>query len=76
MLETCSIPGLERSPGEENGYPLQYFWGFPGNSGGKETACNSGDLVLIPPSVRKIPWRKEGLPTHYNILAWRIPQID
>ena len=20
-----SIPGLERSPGEENGYPLQYY---------------------------------------------------
>ena len=24
--DTGSIPGLGRSPGEENGYPLQYFW--------------------------------------------------
>ena len=22
--DACLIPGLERSPGEENGYPLQY----------------------------------------------------
>ena len=25
MHETCSIPGLRRSPGEGEGYPLQYF---------------------------------------------------
>ena len=29
--------------------------GFPGGSDGKESACNAG--------VRKIPWRREWLPT-------------
>ena len=30
-------------------------WGFPGGSVGKESACNSVDLGLIPRSVR-FPW--------------------
>ena len=30
--------------------------GFPGGSGGKESACNVEEL-------RKIPWRRERLPT-------------
>ena len=25
-----------------------YIMGFPGGSGGKESACNAGDLSLIP----------------------------
>ena len=35
-------------------------------SAGKESACNAGDLGLIPgfdPWVGKIPWRRERLPT-------------
>ena len=35
--------------------------GFPDSSVGKESACNVGDLGLIP--VGKIPWRRERLPT-------------
>ena len=38
--------------------------GFPCGSAGKETACNAGDLGLIPGLGRR-----EQLPT----LAWRIP---
>ena len=34
--------------------------GFPYVSAGKESACNVGDLGLIP---GKIPWRRERLPT-------------
>ena len=45
--DPSSIPGLERSPGEGIGYPLQ-FLGFPCGSAGKESACNAGDLALIP----------------------------
>ena len=40
--------------------------GFPCGSAGKESACNVGDLGLIPvfdPCVGKIPWRRERLPT-------------
>ena len=29
-----------------------YVWGFPGGSDGKESACNVGDLGLIPGSGR------------------------
>ena len=41
------IPGLERSPGEGNGYPHQYSWGFPGFSDSKESACNEGSACRI-----------------------------
>ena len=36
--------------------------GFSGSSAGKESACNLGDLGLIP-GLGKIPWRREWLPT-------------
>ena len=39
-----------------------HFLGFLGSSAGKESACNVGDLGLI-----------QGMATHSNILAWRIP---
>ena len=35
--------------------------GLPCGSAGKESACNAGDLGLIP-WVGKIPWRRERLP--------------
>ena len=38
------------------------FFGFPCGSDSKESACNAGSLALIPGS-RKIPWRRECLPT-------------
>ena len=39
--------------------------GFPGSSDGEESACNAGDLGLIPGLGRsgKIPWRRECLHT-------------
>ena len=37
------------------------YQGFPGGSHSKESACNVGD-----PWVRKIPWRREWLPTQYS----------
>ena len=40
--------------------------GFPGGSVGKESACNVGDLGLIP------GWKdplKKGMATHSSILA-------
>ena len=42
------ILGLGRSLGEGNGYPLQDSWGILGGSDGKESACNTEDLGLIP----------------------------
>ena len=42
--------------------PTPVFLGFPGDSAGKESTCNAGDLGLIP-WVRMISWRREQLPT-------------
>ena len=40
--------------------------GCPSGSEGKESACNAGDLGLIPESGRS---PGEGMATHSNILA-------
>ena len=59
--DLCSIPGSGRSAGEGIGYPLQYSW-----------ASLVAQLVKNPPAmwrlgfdpwVRKMPWRRERLPT-------------
>ena len=44
--------------------------GFPGDSDGKESACDAGDLGLIPGLGRSLEgaWQ----PTPGNILAWKI----
>ena len=47
--------------------------GFPGGSGGKESACNEGDLGLIPGSGRSL---EKGMATHSSILSWRIPWTE
>ena len=43
--------------------------GFPGGSDGKKSACNAGDLGLIPGWGR---FPEKGMATHSSILAWRI----
>ena len=63
-------PGLERSAGEEIGYPLQYSW-----------ASLVAQLVKNPPTmretwVRSLGWEdllEKGKATYSGILAWRIP---
>ena len=47
--------------------------GFPGGSGGKESACNAGDLGSIS-GLGRSPGR--GMATHSSILAWRIPGTE
>ena len=62
--------GLERSPGEGIGYPLQYSW-----------ASFVAQLVKNPPAmwetwVRPLGWEdplEKGMATHSRILAQRIP---
>ena len=41
-------PGLGRSAGERDRLPSPVFLGFSCGSAGKESACNAGDLGLIP----------------------------
>ena len=63
------ISGLGRSPGERNGYPLQYSWASP-----------VAQLVKNLPAVQEtwvqiLGWEdplEEEMATHPNILAWRI----
>ena len=65
-----SIPGSGRSTGEGIGYPLQQFW-----------ASLVVQLVENSPAMREtwvqsLGWQdplEEGMATHSNILAWRIP---
>ena len=46
---------------------------LPGGSVGKESACNAGDLGLIPGSENS-PGEENGY--HSSILAWRIPWTE
>ena len=65
-----SIPGSRRSAGEGIGHPLQYSW-----------ISLMAQMVKNPPAVREtcvqsLSWEvtlEEGMATHSNILAWRIP---
>ena len=41
------------------------FLGFPGGSAGKESACNAGDLGLIPVLGRS-PGEGKGYPLQYS----------
>ena len=50
-------------------YIYIYIQGFPRGSDGKESACNVGDLRLIPWLGRYL---EKGMATHSSILAWRI----
>ena len=45
--------------------PLPFTWGFCDSSVGKESACNAGDLGLIPGSGRS-PGEKVGYPLQYS----------
>ena len=50
--------------------PTPVFLGFPYGSAGKESACNVGELGLIPGWEDPL---EEGRGTHSIILAWRNP---
>ena len=43
------------------------YWGFPGGSNGKESACNVRDLGLIP-GLGRSPGEGNGSPLQYSTL--------
>ena len=45
--------------------PTPVFLGFPGDSAGKESACNVGDLGLIP-GLGRAPGEGKGYPLQYS----------
>ena len=62
---------------EDNFIPYILYWGFPGSSVGKETACSAGDPGSIPGSGRS-PGKGDGNLLQYSCLenpmkrgAWR-----
>ena len=65
-----SIPGLGRSPGEENGNPLQYSWA----SLVAQTVKNQPTMQET--QVQTSVWEEtleKGMAVHSRIFAWRIP---
>ena len=52
---------------------FEQFGGFPGDSDGKEPACNVRDLGSIPGMEDPL---EEDIATHFSILAWRIPWTE
>ena len=62
------IPGLERSPGEEIGYPLQYSRVSLVTQIVKNLPAMHEDMGSIPGLKRPL---EEGMATHSSILAWR-----
>ena len=53
---------IGKIPWRRDKLPTPVFLGFPGGSDSKESACNVGDLGLIP-GLGKIPWRRAWQPT-------------
>jgi len=45
--------------------PTPVFFGFPGGSAGKESACNAGDLSLIP-GLGRSSGEGKGYPLQYS----------
>ena len=63
-FDLFTVQGTLKSLLQHHNLKASILWhsGFPGSSDSKESACNAGDLGLIP-RVGKIPWRRERLPT-------------
>ena len=71
--QTCPLPIFLSPHSNTHSYTqsdLGFRLGFPGVSDGKDSACNVGDLGLIPGLGRSL---EEGMATHSSTLAWRIP---
>ena len=59
-------------PWRRDRIPTPVFLAFPCVSGGRESACNAGELSSIPVLGRS---PEKGKATHSSILDWRIPGI-
>ena len=54
-------------PWRKDRLPPPVFWGFPGGSDGKESACNVGDLGSVP-GLGRSPGGGQGNPLQYSCL--------
>ena len=60
-------------PWRRDRLPTPVFLDFPGDSAGKESTRNAGDLGSIPGLGRAL---EKGMATHPSVLAWRIPRTE
>ena len=64
----CRRPGFDPCIGKiswrRDRLPTSVFLGFPSGSGGKESACNAGDLGSIP-GLGRSPGEEKGYPLQY-----------
>ena len=68
--DTCyTLDGPQENYAKYKKVVVQWLRGFPGDSDGKESACNSGDSGSIP-GLGRSPGK--GMATNSNILAWKI----
>ena len=58
-----------------DGLPTPVFLGFPGGSADRESACNEGDLALIP-ELRRSPGEGNGSPTQDSGLENSTNSVD
>ena len=71
--DPISIPGSERSAGEEMGYPLQYSWASP------MAQLVKNSTAMWDTWVQSLGWEnllEKEMATHSSILAWRIPWTE
>ena len=58
---------VRKIPWRRDRLPTPVFLGFPNGSDGKESACNTGDLDLIP-GLGRSPGEGKGYPLQYSCL--------
>ena len=63
MLQQVSL--CSRTHGKMDTQPTPVFLGFPYGSAGKESACNTGDLCLIP-GLGRSHREGKGYPLQYS----------
>ena len=61
MQETWLYSRVGKFHWRRDRLPIPVFLGFPGDSAGKESACNEGDLGLIP-GLGRSPGEGKGYP--------------
>ena len=63
--ELSGLPRVGKTPWRRDRLPTPVFLGFPGGSAGKESACNAGDLGLIP-GLGRSTGKGKGYPLQYS----------
>ena len=65
-MQGTSVPFLGwKIPWRRDKLPTPVFLGFSGGSAGKESACNAGNLGLIP-GLGRFPGEGKGYPLQYS----------